>query len=96
MGNEKSCSVTCCIFSFLIGAAVGGGITLLITPQSGRLTRKQLKKMAGDAKEKVEDYYDEMKDRGFEAAEEVQGFYQEAKRKVESTVDAAKKTFLKE
>lgn len=52
--------------------------------------------MAGDAKEKIADYYDEVKDRGSEAAEKAQGFYQEAKRKVESTVDSAKNTFLKE
>ena len=95
MGNDKNCSVTCCVLSFLIGAAVGGGIALLTAPQSGKRTREQLKSVARDAKEKVEDYYDEMKDKTAEATEKVQGYYQEAKQTVGSTVDAAKKTLQK-
>jgi gas vesicle protein len=81
--------------SFLIGAMVGGGIALLTAPKSGKRTREQLKRMARDAKEKAEDYYDEMKDKAAEATEKVQDYYQEAIRTVESTVDAAKKTVQK-
>jgi gas vesicle protein len=95
MGNEKSCSGTGCVLSFLIGAMVGGGIALLVAPKSGKRTREQLKMMAGDAKERAEGYYEEMKDKAAEATEKVQGYYQDAKRTVESTVDAAKKTFQK-
>jgi len=75
MGDEKSCFVTGCVLPFLIGAAVAGGIALLIAPHSGERTRKQLKRMAGDAKEKVEDYYDEMKDESAEATEKLQDFF---------------------
>ena len=95
MENEKGCSGMCCVLSFLMGAMVGGGIALLTAPKSGKRTREQLARMAGDAKEKAEDYYDEMKDKATEATEKVQGYYQEAKHTVESTVDAAKKTFQK-
>ena len=95
MGNERSCSGMCCVLSFLIGTMVGGGIALLAAPTSGKKTRKQLKTMAGDAKEKAEGYYDEMKEKAAEATEKAQGYYQEAKRTVESTVDAAKKSFQK-
>jgi len=95
MENEKSCSGICCALSFLIGATVGGGIALLIAPKSGKRTRAQLKRMAGDAKEKAADYYDDIKDKAAEATEKVQDYYEEAKRTVESTVDAAKKTFQK-
>jgi gas vesicle protein len=83
----------CCVLSFLIGAVIGGGIALLGAPNSGKRTRKQLKTMAEDAKEKAEGYYDEMKDKAAEVTEKAQGYYQEARRTVESTVDAAKKTF---
>jgi len=83
------------MLSFLIGAMVGGGIALLTAPKPGKKTREQLKRMAEDAKEKAEDYYDEMKDKAAEATEKVQDYYQEAKRTVESSVDAAKKTFQK-
>jgi ABC-type Fe3+-hydroxamate transport system substrate-binding protein len=38
--------------------------------------------MARDAKEKAEDYYDEMKDKAAEVTEKVQDYYREARRKV--------------
>jgi len=95
MGNEKSCAVTGYVLSFLIGAAVGGAIALITAPQSGDRTRKQLKRKAGDVKENVEDYYDEMKDKTIEATKKVQDLYQETKRTVESKLDAAKKDFSK-
>jgi len=95
MGNDKSYTLTGYVLSFLIGAAVGGGIALLTAPQSGGRTRKQLKKIAGDVKENVEDYYDEMKDKTIEATKKVQDFYQETKRTAESKLDAAKKDFSK-
>jgi len=85
----------CCVLSFLIGAMVGGGIALLTAPKSGKRTREQLARMAGDVKETAEGYYDEMRDKAAEATEKAQGYYQEAKHTVESTVDAAKKTFQK-
>ena len=95
MENKRSCYGMCCVVSFFIGAMVGGGIALLTAPKSGKKTREQLRRMARDAKEKTEDYYDEMKEKAAEATEKVQDYYQEAKRTVESSVDAAKKTFQK-
>jgi len=95
MENERSCYGMCCVVSFLIGAMVGGGIALLTAPKSGKRTREQLKRMARDAKEKAEDYYDEMKDKAAEATEKAQGYHQEATQTVESTADAAKKSFQK-
>ena len=82
MRNEKRDSGICCMLSFLIGAMVGGGIALLTAPKSGKRTREQLKRMARDAKEKAEDYYDEMKDKAAEATEKVQDYYRDARRKV--------------
>lgn len=84
-----------CMLFFLIGAMVGGGIALLAAPKSGKKTREQLRRMARDATEKTEDYYDEMKEKAAEATEKVQDYYQETKRAVESSVDAVKKTFQK-
>lgn len=82
MENEQKSSGTCCMLSFLIGAVVGGGIALLTAPKSGKRTREQLKRMARGAKEKAEDYYDEMKDKAAEATEKVQDYYRDARRKV--------------
>ena len=92
MENEKSLSGLCCLVSFLTGVLVGGGIALLVTPQSGEKTRRQLMKTAGDAKEKAEDFYDEMKDRAAGAKDKVQDYYEKAKQTVGSAADAVKKT----
>lgn len=71
MEDEKCCSGMHCVLLFLAGAVVGGGIALLLVPQSGERTRRQLKRMAEDAKEKTEDCYDEIKDRAAEMIEKV-------------------------
>ncbi len=93
MGNEKSCSVTEYVLSFLIGAAVGGGIALLTAPQSGGRTRKQLKRMAGDWKENVEDYYDEMKDRTLDATKKVKTFIKRQKERWSPSQTRQKRLF---
>ncbi len=71
MENEKCCSGMCCALTFLAGAVIGGGIALLLAPQSGERTRRQLKRMAEEAEEKIEDCYDEIKERAAEMIEKV-------------------------
>jgi len=45
-------------FSFLSGAAIGAGLALLLAPQSGKETRKQIKdfseKLNGEVRDEVE------------------------------------------
>ena len=47
--------------SFIVGGVVGAAVALLLAPKSGKETREQIKGMAQDAKEKAEDYYDQVK-----------------------------------
>lgn len=49
------------IFSFLVGGAVGAGLALLLAPQSGRKTRRQIRDIAEDLSEQASDYADRMK-----------------------------------
>lgn len=55
------------LVAFLLGAAVGAGVALLIAPQSGEETRRQLgdraKKLGDDIDEKVKSAKDEVKHR---------------------------------
>ncbi|MCL4492228.1 MAG: YtxH domain-containing protein [Nitrospirae bacterium] len=53
------------LFSFLIGGAVGAGLALLMAPQSGRKTRKQILDMAEDVAEQATEYTDRLKKRIF-------------------------------
>ena len=49
----------------VLGALVGAGVALLMAPERGVVTRKRLKKLMGrmgnDAKEKMEDWRDDVK-----------------------------------
>lgn len=53
------------LFSFLIGGAVGAGLALLMAPQSGQKTRRQLRHMAEDMAEQVTDYTDKLRKKVF-------------------------------
>lgn len=53
------------LFSFLIGGAVGAGVALLLAPQSGKKTRKQLKNLAEDITEQASEYTEKMKKKMF-------------------------------
>jgi len=46
---------------FLVGCAVGAGVALLFTPQSGRKTRQQLQEASRDTKDKMGYYYERMR-----------------------------------
>ena len=49
----------------VLGALVGAGVALLVAPDRGSVTRRRLKKLVGrmghDAKERVEDWRDDVK-----------------------------------
>lgn len=55
----------------LLGAAVGAGVALLLAPQSGRKTRKQLSRNAEELRDRASDRWDtlaeEVRDRVDEA-----------------------------
>jgi gas vesicle protein len=71
------------IGSFLLGAAIGAGIALLLAPQSGEETRRGIKRRARQveaaARDAAGDISDTMVDR-----------YEQAKRSVEGTIDSAR------
>jgi len=51
----------------ILGAVLGAGIALLTAPQSGRRTRKRIRRVAGDVREgasdRLEDFADDVKSR---------------------------------
>ncbi len=65
------------LLMFLTGFAVGAGVALLLAPQSGERTRRQIRRKAGDAQDYLEKIGEdliakgrELVDRSREAAEE--------------------------
>lgn len=71
------------VFNFvsglLLGAVIGAGIALLAAPQSGRRTRRRIKKVAGDLKHTASDRWEELAD--------------DVKDKVDDAIQGAKKRF---
>ncbi len=49
------------IFSFLVGGAVGAGLALLLAPQSGKKTRRQIREIAEDLSEQASGYAERVK-----------------------------------
>jgi hypothetical protein len=54
---------------FLIGAAAGAAVALLVAPHSGRITRRLLKRRAEDAADLVGERAGELRERGEEILE---------------------------
>ena len=51
------------LLSFLLGGIVGAGLALLLAPQSGEETRKKIRDLAEDVKDKAAGYADKTKDK---------------------------------
>ena len=71
------------IASFLLGAAIGAGIALLLAPQSGEETRRDIKRKASEMKDAAKDVAGDFSD-------SVVDRYAKAKRTVGSTIDSAR------
>ncbi len=81
--------------AFLIGGILGIGLALLFAPQSGKKTRKDISKFAGkvgaDAKEKVDDVVESIK----ELTDKVGDKISDTVSKGKELEDGAKKKILK-
>ena len=71
------------VMPFLIGLALGAGAALLFAPKSGEETRRDLKRRAIRARRLAEQKASEISD-------SVSETYQQARRRVEDTIDDAK------
>ena len=67
------------ISGLLLGAVIGAGVALLAAPQSGRRTRRRIKKTALTLRDSATDRWDDL-------AEEVKG-------KVDDAIEGARKRF---
>jgi len=84
------------LLSFLLGGVVGAGLALLVAPQSGEETRRKIKELADDIKEKTNEYINEAKDKVTSVADEGKGYYDEKKSLIKAAIDAGKDAYEKE
>ena len=84
------------LLSFLLGGVVGAGLALLVAPQSGEETRKKIKELADDIKDKTNEYIKDAKDKVGAVADEGRGYYDEKKSLIKAAIDAGKDAYEKE
>ena len=77
MEYERETQVFSFVSGLFLGAVIGAGIALLAAPQSGRRTRRRIRKVAGDLKHTASDRWDELAD--------------DVKEKVDEAIQGAKK-----
>jgi len=51
------------LISFLVGGIIGAGVALLLAPQSGRKTRKQIVDMTDDVRDYASGYAKKLKEK---------------------------------
>lgn len=97
MGDEeRGYGVGSTLMAFFIGGLVGAGVALLIAPVSGKETRKKIKEVAHEAKEKAEYYMDEVKHKASSAVDKGKEFIEEKKSVFSKAVEAGKEAYQKE
>ncbi len=84
------------LLSFLLGGVVGAGLALLIAPQSGAETRRKIKDIADDVKERTNKYIDETREKVAGAVDEGKEYYEEKKSLIKSAIEAGKEAYEKE
>jgi gas vesicle protein len=84
------------LLAFLLGGVVGAGMAFLVAPQSGEETRRKIKELADDIKDKTNEYINEARDKASAAADEGKGYYDEKKSLIKAAIDAGKDAYEKE
>lgn len=94
--EEDGYSAGSIVISFLLGGLVGAGVALLLAPKSGSETRKRIIELADDAREKAEDYVEQVKGRVASTVGKGRDFYEEKKSIIATAVEAGKEAYEKE
>ena len=97
MGEQDcGCSAGKVVCSFFIGGLIGAGVALLTAPKTGEETRRMIKELAEDVKEKAEDYIGQAKDMATTYMEKGKDFIEKEKTVISKTVEAGKEAYKKD
>jgi gas vesicle protein len=67
------------LVSFLVGAAIGGALGILLAPDKGAETRKKILEKGSDIGDSLTDFSDTIKDKFNEVVDGVKGNFSKAK-----------------
>ncbi len=84
------------LLSFVLGGIVGAGVAMLLTPQSGPETRRRMRELVDDVREKATDYATQTKERVVTTVEKGKGFLDEKTAAINTAIQAGKEAYEKE
>ena len=93
--QDYGCSAGKVICSFFVGGLIGAGVALLMAPKTGEETRRMIKELAGEVKDKAEDYIDRAKGTATAYVEKGKDFI-EKENLITKSVKAGKEAYKKE
>lgn len=97
MGREEGgFSVGSVLLSFLLGGVVGAGLALLLAPQSGAETRKKLRELTEDVREKASEYVGQAREKVVSSLEKGKHVIEEKKSAISAAIEAGKEAYEKE
>ncbi len=94
--DEEGYSSGSVLLAFVLGGMVGAGVALLLAPQSGTETRRKIKELTEDVKEKATDYAGTAKEKVVSTVDKAKGLYEEKKSAISAAVEAGKEAYEKE
>jgi len=94
--EDDGCSSGCVLLSFLLGGVVGAGVALLLAPEAGSETRRRIRELAEDAKEKTSGYMDEAKGKVLSSMEKGKDLYEDQKSAIAAAFEAGREAYEKE
>jgi len=94
--QESGYSAGSLLLTFFLGGLIGAGIALLVAPKTGRETRKMIKGLAEDAREKAESYIEQVKEKAETIVEKGKDFLEKEKSVISSAIEAGKEAYEKE
>ena len=96
MGNGRSgCRACTVVSSFFLGGLIGAAVATLVAPKAGEETRRQIRRLAEDARGKAVDYYEEVKETVASALKDGKGLIDEKKRLIADAVKAGIEAYEK-
>ncbi len=94
--DEGGFSAGAILLSFVLGGIVGAGVAMLLTPQSGPETRRRMRELVDDVREKATDYAAQTKEKVVTAVEKGKEFLEEKKTALTTAIEAGKEAYEKE
>ena len=82
--------------SFLVGGLIGAGVVMVTAPKTGEETRKMIRELAEEAKEKAENYVDQVKNMATAYLERGKDFIEKENHIITKAVEAGREAYKRE